>query len=439
LKHSLWARLLIANLVLLPLFLGATGYYLDRGFRLSLDSAARERLQIQVLTLLAEVEYEDTLFMPGELLESRFNIANSGLIGLISKPTGDVIWESPSALNFDPAASAGEVKDLSTGQQYFSIDEELYHFAWAILWQLESGAEIPLIFNVLETTQPAGAQLESYRRSLVFWLGGAAIALLLGQLLVLYWGLRPLRNLADDIAGIESGNKKELTGPYPQEVRALTRNLNSLLGSEKKRRERTRNTLADLAHSLKTPLSVIRSADSSEPDYSVLVSEQADRMEQIIGYQLQRASGGTHNLLQLIPIEASVLRLRDSLIKVYADKPLQFELNLPEDARFRGDERDLMELLGNLMDNACKYGASKVRISALTANNGLELSVEDDGPGIPAQLREDILARGARADSSSTGQGIGLAVAADIASSCNGIIEIGESELGGTKATASFR
>lgn len=437
-KRSLWARLLLANLVVLPLFLGATGLYLERSFGLSLDSAARERLQIQVLTLLAEIEVEEKISMPNELLESRFNLPNSGLIGLISNPSGDALWASSSALSFDYAHAIGEVRELNTGDQYFAIGGDYYHFAWAVLWQAESGGETALVFSILETTQPAAAQLASFRRSLFLWLGGAAIALLLGQLLILFWGLRPLQKLANDIAEIENGNKDSLTGPYPQEVHTLTTNLNSLLNSEHDRRERTRNTLADLAHSLKTPLSVIRSADTDDENYAGLVSEQADRMEQIVGYQLQRASGGSHNLLQLMPILPSAERLQDSLLKVYKDKSLTFDLDLPEDVRFRGDERDLMELLGNLMDNACKYGASRVRVSARFKNGSLTLCVEDDGPGLVSEHRAEILARGVRADTSSPGQGIGLAVAADIAGAYGGTLEIGDSKLGGASISVCF-
>ena len=208
---------------------------------------------------------------------------------------------------------------------------------------------------------------------------------------------------------------------------------------ESERRERSRNTLSDLAHSLKTPLAVIRSSDSEAPGSATLVGEQADRMEQIVSYQLQRASGSAHNLLRMVAVAPVAARLRDTLVKVYAEKQQSININISDDCRFRGDERDLLELLGNLMDNACKYGATRVRVTGEGAGEQLTLAVEDDGDGIDTALAEAVLERGARADSLREGQGIGLAVAADIARSYGGRIGIAKSELGGALVEVSMR
>ncbi|MCR9104913.1 MAG: ATP-binding protein [Gammaproteobacteria bacterium] len=437
---SLRSRLLLANLVLLPLFLGATGLYLDRGYRLSLHSAAEERLQIYVLTLLAEAEYGHALAMPDNLLEVRLNQHGSGLYAMVSDQTGTVLWRSQSALaleNDDVGSSAG---DLEPGQSHFRVQDDFYSFVFAVVWQTETGNDVPLRFRVIEAIAPSYAQLNSYRRSLALWLGGSALALLLGQILVLYWGLRPLALIARDIAAIRTGAKDRLSGTYPVEVQALTGNLNALLDSEERRRERTRNTLADLAHSLKTPLAVIRSAGASDPaEFQQLVAEQVDRMEETVNYQLQRTTAGTHSLLRQIEIFPVVDRLVTSLAKVHVDKDIDFELHIAEHATFRGDERDLMELLGNLIDNACKYCVHRVRIVARSEGQRLELIVEDDGCGIPVDLRSAILRRGVRADTSRPGQGIGLAVAADIARGYGGKLIVEDSELGGALLRAALR
>lgn len=386
---------------------------------------------------MAEAEFDEELLMPEELLEARFNQVNSGLFGLIHTGENKTLWSSPSAIALDLQTLKPEGKHQA-GEQGFARNEKLYSSWFAVLWQTESGNEIPLVFTVLETTAPTVAQLGSLRRSLILWLGGTTLVLLLCQLLVLLWGLRPLRHLADEITQIEAGEKESLEGDYPSEIQALTNNLNSLLRVEKQRQERTRNTLADLAHSLKTPLAVIRTADPKSSDFSEQVNAQTNQMEKIVSYQLQRASGGSHNLMRHIPVLDTAARLQQTLLKVYAEKSLQIALEIPPACQFRGDERDLMELLGNLMENACKYGHKQIKVSATGRGVSLAIAVEDDGPGIPTALRERILQRGARADNSAPGQGIGLAVAMDIAASYGGSIHVGQSPLGGAQISVTF-
>jgi two-component system sensor histidine kinase PhoQ len=290
---------------------------------------------------------------------------------------------------------------------------------------------------VLETTEPVDAAVRSYRRSLLLWLGGSAVVLIACQAAIFTWGLRPLRELARDIDRMESGASERLGGPYPREIQALTDNLNTLLLSESRRRERMRHILADLAHSLKTPLAVLRSADAGRADHARVVREQVERMDQIVSWQLQRSVGGSHKLLQTVPVLEVARRLRRSLLKVYAGKSPRISLEIGEKCRFRGDERDLMEVLGNLMDNACKYCAGQIRISAARGQL-LVIVVEDDGGGIPGMLREAILERGARADRRQEGQGIGLAVAADIVASYHGELRVEASELGGARVELRF-
>jgi len=278
-----------------------------------------------------------------------------------------------------------------------------------------------------------------YRRHLWLWLGGSALLLLACQALILGWGLTPLRRLAGEVAAIEAGSAERLMGDYPREVQALTSNLNALLEGERGRRERVRNTLADLAHSLKTPLAVLRSADTADAGFAPLVREQTARMEQIVNYQLQRSVGGSHNLLQLVPVLPLVQRLRNTLLKVYADKQIAIEVAINPQCQFRGDERDFLEIVGNVMDNACKYGRGEVRVSAEgSAPASLTLAVEDNGSGIPEGERERILRRGTRLDEHGPGHGLGLAVAADILDTYNGNLAIEASALGGVRVVIRF-
>ncbi len=437
--RSLSGRVALASLILLPLFLGASGLYLERSHRLSLEAAEQERLQLQVLGLLAQADYNDDLNddlnngleLPEALIDKRLEQPSSGLYARVFGRDDQLLWQSPSLRAAPIDLTRLSVEPLTPGASLFQRQSGLYCFAYQVVWETASGTAVPLRFEVLEATTTIDADLRLYRRHLIIGLGGATALLILCQLVILSWGLRPLHRMARDVGAIEAGTADRLGGAYPREVQALTDNLNTLLHSEQQRRERARSTLADLAHSLKTPLAVIRSANPDAPDYQPLLGEQLQRMEEIVSYQLQRATGGNHQLLRTIDVAPLAARLRTTLLKVHAANPPRITLDIDPDTRFRGDERDLLEILGNLLDNACKYGAGQIRLSAGNDAGQLTVSTDDNGPGIAADLREQVLLRGARADTQQPGQGIGLAVVRDIVTSYGGTLSINDGPLGG--------
>lgn len=438
LPSSLAGRVLLASLVLLPLFLGASGLYLERSHRLSIEAAEAERLQLQVFTLLAQAEYDTALQLPRELIAARLTQPNSGLYARVYDRQRQLLWQSPSTVF--PGLPAGEPPPpaLAPGERRFSRSGGLFRMAYQVLWETRDGRQVPLLFEVMETTAAVDADLALYRRHLWFWLGGSAVLLVLCQVAIAAWGLRPLRQLARDIAAVETGDADRLTGHYPGEVQAVTDNLNTLLRSEQERRERARRTLGDLAHSLKTPLAVIASADENAPDFPRLVREQAAGMEETISYQLQRGIGGAHLLLRTVRVAPVASRLSSTLAKVHAGRGVDIKVAIDGDIRFRGDERDLLEMLGNLMDNACKHGAGRVVIRARSEGGTLYLSVHDNGPGVDPDQRQRVLQRGARGDSRGPGHGIGLAVTHDICASYGGTLALDDSPLGGARATLAL-
>lgn len=430
--NSLAGRLLLASAILLPLFLGATALYLDQNHQRSLETAQSQRLQLQVLTLLAEAEFDGRFTLPESLVEARFNRPDSGLYAFVTDENYRTIWSSPSAMSIKDSLSTFAASSLAVGERDFVRGNEYFQYSYQVVWETESGREAPLMFTVLESIAAVENQVDVYRRGLFLWLAGATLLLIGVQAIILFWGLRPLRHLADEISAIEAGAQEDLMGAYPNEVQGITDSLSTLLLSEKKRRDRARNTLSDLAHSLKTPLAVIRSADTSDPDYPDLVNEQTSQMEQTVSYQLQRAVGASHKLLQMVPVAPVATRLQSSLLKVYADKGVSIELDASAESVFQGDERDLLELMGIIMDNACKYGRKLVRVSVSGGGAApLLITVEDDGNGIPESMRKAIFRRGVRADSQQSGHGIGLAVAADLAESYLGTLELAQSCMGG--------
>lgn len=434
---SLARRLLLAALVLMPLSLGATGAYLERAHREALDAAISERLQLQVITLLALADVGDTFELPLMPLESRLLQPGSGLYAMVSDGADEPLWISPSAAFLAEALrQLGEgIPDLAAGERHDSERNGLLRHAYQVLWELDDGRQKQLRFVVAESAAPRDADVVAFRNRLLLWLAGTLLVMLLAQLTIVRFGLQPLRRLAERISRVEAGDVSDLGQGWPREVEPLVENLEALLHGEQQRRERTRNTLADVAHSLKTPLAVLRSADTAAPDYPQLHREQLERMEEVVQWHLQRAVGGNHRLLQRVAVMPVLERLRDTLLKVYAGRGLRIDVRGDEAARYRGDERDLMELLGNLLDNGCKYAASRVRVTARRdeESGALLLLVEDDGEGISPELRDALLARGTRADTRQEGQGIGLAVVRDIVAAQQGELRLDDSELGGAR------
>ncbi len=451
--YSLQSRLLVAFSILLFGFLGLTGLVLDSAFRASIEGGAQERLQVQIYLLLANAEEDNgEFYFLQDLQEPRFGQLNSGLYGFISSTAYGILWRSNSARAFTPPENEYFQRRLEVGESRFerlvdSEQEVYFALSYGILW--ENGID-EFAFSVIENAAPYYSEISNFRTSLWYWLGGAAVILLVMQFLLLRWGLLPLRLIANDLKQIESGKEDKLEGVYPREIQGVTDNLNLLIESERRQQSRYRTTLGDLAHSLKTPLAVISgilpnlSSEVDKGDVEAVrkqihnVDEQLERMTQIVTYQLQRAvqSNDKGTLAKHVNLSSTLNKVLDALKKVYVDKQVQVTASLDNQVIFHGDERDLLELLGNVLDNAFKYGHGIVRVTTRrtdTASRGVSIEIEDNGKGIPEEKQEFVLQRGARADTLVQGHGIGLAVVTDIVKSYGGQIEVGRSELGGAK------
>ncbi|MGI9211696.1 MAG: ATP-binding protein, partial [Methylococcaceae bacterium] len=296
-----------------------------------------------------------------------------------------------------------------------------------------------LNFYLMAELTPLNEQILLYRQRLWGGLGGIGLLLLATQILLLRWGLRPLRRVTIELGAIESGSQDSLVGSYPREVHQLTDKINTLLAHERARQTRYRNALADLAHSLKTPLAVLRGASDNPELLGATVEEQSIRMTRIVERQLQRAATSADiSTSTAVAVAPLIDRLAGSLCKVYRDKNVMFSNRADPELRFRGDEADLMEVLGNLLDNAFKWCRSRVIIGAQVDSVYLTLSIQDDGPGIHPSHVEKILQRGVRIDESTPGHGIGLAVTADIVEAYQGRIRIEHSVLGGASIILEF-
>lgn len=266
--------------------------------------------------------------------------------------------------------------------------------------------------------------------------------------LAAWWSLRPIEALAREVRELEEHHREQLNPETTRELTSLVRNLNRLLKSERDRYDKYRTTLTDLTHSLKTPLAVLqstlrslRSEKMSVSDAEPVMLEQISRISQQIGYYLHRATmRGSSGLLsrELHPVAPLLDSLTSALNKVYQRKGVNITLDISPEISFVGEKNDFMEVMGNLLDNACKYCLEFVEISAQQTDDTLHIIVEDDGPGIPTAKREVVFDRGQRADTLRPGQGVGLSVAREIVDQYEGQIITAESLLGGAKMEVIF-
>jgi len=423
---SINTRTVIGAGLVLSVFLVLTGWTLDRAFEDSARSAMQERLRGQLFLLLGETDVSDAgdISLPEQSALARLNQPDSGLYAAVYS-NAKQIWQSHSVITSQPEF----LSQLPAGKESFLQRTDSFIFGYGIEWQTETKT-VPLTFSLSEDITTFTAQVNTYRKTLWGWLGGMAILLLIAQLAVLRWGLRPLRRVAQELRNIEHGQQDKLRADYPKELRGLTGNLNTLLAHEHAQQQRYRNALADLAHSLKTPLAVLHGA-ATEPD---TVREQIDRMQQTVDYQLQRAAtAGRSSLSAPQPLLPIVERIVYALQKVHADKQVAIQINIESELSLRADKGDLTELLGNLLDNACKWCTSTASLDARHDEAGIYICINDDGPGFPDGQVDAILRRGVRADENVPGHGIGLAMVRDIVEAYQGSLTIEANQHNGAQ------
>lgn len=436
---SLSFRLLVAEGLVLAVFFALVAIVLARGFRESAEQALQERLQIQVYSLLSAAEFSNSgvLRMPANLHEPRFENPGSGLYGFIQQ-AGKVIWRSPSAIGLEVNSPPG----LKAGHSIFLFDKRgRYALHYDVIWQNVGGIEREYIFTVAEDAQFVSHQVERLLGTLRVWLLVIGIVLVAIQFALLRWSLKPLRTIVNDLEAIEKGQKIHLDGYYATELQGLANNLNVFIKHERAHLERYRNTLSDLAHSLKTPLAILRGCVESFSANKETVEEQISRMDEIVGYQLQRAAAkGEHKAIKKVNVSAIIKKIQLSLNKVYIDKGIVFDVSLPDSCLIYCEEGDLYEIAGNLLDNACKWCRHTVKISIFLNQRkarrdfSVLLQIEDDGPGIPVGKFNEILKRGVRADENIHGHGIGMTVVYELIGLLGGKLEGGPSAaLGGMR------
>jgi two-component system, OmpR family, sensor histidine kinase PhoQ len=431
---SIRARLILGAALVLAAFMAIAGAALERAYADSVRAAHYARLQSVVYLLLAgaELDANGALVMPPELAEPRLSLPGSGLYASILNVNRRESWQSASTVGLSPPFE----RSVPVGEWRYEMVEgtggAFLAAGYGVKWAAGHGVEAPLVLSVVEHKSEYDREVRVFRRTLGTWLGGAGLLLLISQTLLLQWGLSPLQRVAQEISRIENGEQAEVQGRYPSEIAALTGNLNTLITQERVRQTRYKEALSYLAHSLKTPLAVLRTALAQPEQLPATVAQQVDRMDKIVQHQLGRAAAsGSARFAPRLALVPVLQRIRDSLAKVYADKGLAFSIDCPPDLSWRIDEGDAFEMLGNVLDNAAKWAASRVAATVSREDGSLRIRVEDDGPGFSDT--EAILQLHVRMDEKVPGHGVGLAVVNDLVASHQGRLELSRSQWGGAR------
>lgn len=438
---SLRKRLLIAAAVILLTFLGLAGVALDRAFISSAEVSLKNQLRTQTFALLSvlEVNQDGSVLIPRQLPEARLMVPNSGLYAFIIDSENNLIWQSGSSLGVRMAGLKKEQLGTETFVQTGTQLSSPFRYSFSVSWETESSVEYEFTLVMIEASDHFVTFVAEHRQKIVLWLGLVGVFLLLLQMAALNWSLSPLVKVSNELDQIEHARQDRILGTYPNEIAQLSERINLFIANERKNLERYRNTLGDLAHSLKTPLAVVKGLAESngriDPDE---LNRYVDRMSNIVEYQLKRAAASRISLVKdLVDVEEVFSRIVESLRKVYAAKEIQLHGDVSPALQFYGDQSDLYELVGNIMDNACKWAQSQIRYTVKPVRGekggirGIRILIEDDGPGVANDVRDLVMHRGIRADQQVNGYGIGLAVSREIVDRYDGDIKIAQSDLGG--------
>ncbi|MEM7420790.1 MAG: ATP-binding protein [Pseudomonadota bacterium] len=435
---SLRLRSILLAIGLLALFAPFTVIILDDAYTESLTQAKMSELRLMNLGLLSAFELDGDLpYMPEILYEEQLNLPGSGYLGIIVF-RDEVIWQSASALEYtftppDIDVAVGNELFIDNHNPKFAIESPFFVYAFTAEFASSRDFE-PVRFYIFNDKVLFEQERDTFLTTTWQWIFTLCFVLLVFIVVGISLVLSPVRKLIDEISLTSCGKKLNLDERYPVEFDSLKRSINDLLHTEAKQRTRYKNSLGDLAHSLKTPLAVA----SGHKSLPAEVKESLSQIDRIIQRQLKRASAGKTGWQNAIRIEPVLHKLADAMDKVYQDKALTIEFDVDEKAQFKGDETDLMELFGNILDNACKAANTQITVYAQINDNWLTVKFDDDGPGIPDDKKSLLLERGMRLDTYTEGHGIGMALVADLVSIYEGRMKIEDSHLGGASITVSF-
>lgn len=428
---SLKLRCMLLAFIALSLALPATLSVLKSAYETDAKIQIKQKLEIQSLVILAEIEFQDGIMtMPEQMPISGFNLPNSGLYATIFE--GSVShWQSPSSLDIKAPPPAAPMAVGNSRFTTITVAQNLY-FQYTFKAEFEDeGSYRPVTVSIIQDTVEFDRRYQQYTHIIHLILAGLALLIMAILAITLVMALYPLSHLKRQIKALQDQQVTVINTRYPPELDSVKSQINRLVEAEQAQRQRYRNSLGDLAHSLKTPLAVLMTIK----DLPQLAKPAIGQLDAIIQRQLKRATTvNASSTVEHSDIFAITEQITFAMAKIYKDKQLIFDNLIPADTMLPMDKTDIMEVMGNLLDNAAKAASRRVEVSILSNNlNQLHIVVDDDGNGIPAKQRQELTIRGNRLDSYTEGQGIGLAVVWDILTAYSGTLVIGDNPLGGAR------
>jgi len=447
--NSLAVRLFLWATAWTVVILIVTGIALSTLYRHAVERAFDRRLDVYLRTLVAAVASpeESGDKFPQSIGEPLFELPLSGWYWQVTRldtKTPEVhssrsLWDANlSRLPPDKSSSDSEYRQ---GYAPGPEDQDLR----LVERNIDLGADGRYLIAVAGDASEIDDETHSFDRAIMITFTALTMALLLTTALQVRFGLAPLTRISESLAAIRSGRAERLQGEFPVEIAPLARETNALIDANREIVERARTHVGNLAHALKTPLSVIvneASARGGEP-FALKVLEQTDIMRDQVARQLERArlaarSGVARALVDVPPV---VIALARTMEKLHRDREIAIDVDVPEHARFRGEQQDLEEMVGNLVDNGCKWAQSRVAIEVLTdqataddEKGRVHIIVDDDGPGLSPTEREQVALRGQRLDETKPGSGLGLSIVVELARLYGGALTLGTAPIGGLRA-----
>lgn len=444
---SLALRLFVSATVVTVAILLITGVVLSSLYRDGAERSFDRRLDVHLRTLVADVSAppEEAEKFSQSLGEPLFGLPLSGWYWQVTKlntPKPEVrssnsLWDGglPSLEDLNvPLAPDGTRRRYVPGPE----DQRLRLVERIVDLGDEGRYRVAVAGDGLEIQE----ETQAFDRAIAMTFGVLAIVLLLTTMFQVRFGLAPLKRISDSLAAIRSGTAERLEGRFPEEIAPLARETNALIEANREIVERARTHVGNLAHALKTPLSVIMNEARGDDPLAVKVREQANLMRDQVQRHLERARIAARatvigTVTEVAPVVTSLAR---SMEKIHRDRGIAIDIETA-DTRFLGERQDLEEMVGNLVDNACKWAQSRVAVEVLpgradgAAGQKLRVVVDDDGPGLTVAQREQVQGRrGNRLDETKPGSGLGLSIVTDLAALYGGALTLGTAPIGGLRA-----
>jgi len=447
---SLATRLFLSATAWVVVILLITGVVLSSVYRNATERAFDRRLNLYLRTLVAEVatpdEPPDRQFQ--SLGEPLFELPLSGWYWQIARTDSEKAEVRVSRSLWDKKLPKLEERggDLTAaGIRLGYVDGPEGQSLRMVERPVDLGADGKFLVSVAGDA----AEIFDETRSFDYYLGGTfaalSIVLVLTTIFQVRFGLAPLKRISESIADIRSGRAERLEGEFPVEIAPLARETNALIDANREIVERARTHVGNLAHAIKTPLSVIvneASAHGADP-FAAKILDQADVMRDQLAHHLDRAriAARLTVVATVTEVAPAIEALRRTMEKIHRDRGIAIAIDAEAGARFRGERQDLEEMAGNLVDNGCKWASSQVFIEVMVehpraagAGPMLRIIVDDDGPGLSEADRAQVLRRGQRLDESKPGSGLGLSIVVDLAALYGGSLSLGNAPIGGLRA-----